>query len=115
MVSGGSRITLLAQFDAPRDGSGVWRLEVSGGSLVLASAPIDPNALASSAQANLQNAASAAQAQLGKAASLTGESLENAGRKLQQWSAQSSASSTSAAASSSGSGYGGDAQKQMDK
>src|SRR4051812_37614561 len=83
-----------------------------------ASAPtvtIDPNALASSAQANLQNAASAAQAQLGKAASLTGESLENAGRKLQQWSAQSSASSTSAAASSSGSGYGGDAQKQMDK
>jgi hypothetical protein len=45
VVSGGSRITLLAQFDAPRDGSGVWRLEVSGGSLVLASAPIDPNAL----------------------------------------------------------------------
>ncbi|HEX4826996.1 MAG TPA: hypothetical protein VFV12_02130, partial [Xanthobacteraceae bacterium] len=45
VVSGGSRITLLAQFDAPRDGSGVWGLEVSGGSLVLASAPIDPNAL----------------------------------------------------------------------
>jgi len=45
VVSGGSRITLLAQLDAPRDGSGVWRLEVSGGSLVLASAPVDPNAL----------------------------------------------------------------------
>src|SRR5262249_11347422 len=45
VVSGGSRITLLAQLDAPRDGSGVWGLEVSGGSLVLASAPVDPNAL----------------------------------------------------------------------
>src|SRR5215831_11889030 len=34
VVSGGSRITLLAQFNAPRDGSGVWGVDVSGGSLV---------------------------------------------------------------------------------
>jgi hypothetical protein len=82
-----------------------------------ASAPtinIDPNALASSAQANLQSAASATHAQLGKAASLTGQSLESAGRKLQEWSAQSSASSANASASSS-SGDSSDAQKQMDK
>src|SRR5215831_14221158 len=45
VVSGGNRITLLAQFNAPRDGSGVWGVDVSGGSLVLASAPVDPNAL----------------------------------------------------------------------
>ncbi len=46
VVSGGNRITLLAQFDAPRDGSGVWGLQVSGGTVVLASAaPVDPNAL----------------------------------------------------------------------
>jgi len=83
-----------------------------------ASAPsvnIDPNALASSAQANLQNAASATHAQLGKAATLTGQSLETAGRKLKQWSAQNTASSTNASASSSTSGDSGDAQKQMDK
>jgi hypothetical protein len=83
-----------------------------------ASAPsvtIDPKALASGAQANLQGAASAANAQLGKAAALTGQSLETAGRKLQQWSAQSTASSTNAAASSSAAGDSGDAQKQMDK
>ena len=82
-----------------------------------ASAPtinIDPNALASTAQANLQSAASATNAQLGKAAALTGQGLESAGRKLQEWSVQSSASSTNAAASSS-SGESGDAQKQMDK
>jgi Protein of unknown function len=45
VVSGGTRITLAAQFDAPRDGSGVWGLQISGGSAVLASAPVDPNAL----------------------------------------------------------------------
>jgi len=76
-----------------------------------ASAPsikLDPNVLASTAQANLQNAASAAQAQLGKAAALTGQGLETAGRKLQDWSAQSSASSSAAGDTS-------DAQKQMDK
>ena len=38
VVSGGNRITLLAQFDAPREGSGVWGLQVSGGTVVLASA-----------------------------------------------------------------------------
>src|SRR6266511_1914219 len=36
---------LLAQFEAPRDGSGVWALQISGGSALLASAPVDPNAL----------------------------------------------------------------------
>src|SRR5215472_1998110 len=45
VMSGGSRITLLAQFNAPRDGSGVWGVEVSGGSLMLAAAPADPHAL----------------------------------------------------------------------
>jgi len=45
VVSGGTRMTLLAQFEAPRDGSGIWALQISGGSAVLASAPVDPNAL----------------------------------------------------------------------
>ena len=45
-VSGGNRITLLAQFDAPRDGGGAWGLKVSGGTVVLASAaPADPSPL----------------------------------------------------------------------
>src|SRR5262249_4589819 len=39
VVSGGNRVTLLAQFDPPREGSGgAWGLKVSGGSVVLASA-----------------------------------------------------------------------------
>jgi len=45
IVSGGNRITLLAQFDAPSDGGGTWGLQISGGSAVLAAAPVDPNAL----------------------------------------------------------------------
>ena len=45
VMSGGTRIALVAQFDAPRDASGVWALKISGGSAVLASAPVDPNAL----------------------------------------------------------------------
>jgi Protein of unknown function len=45
VVSGGTRITLLAQFDTPRDGSGIWGLQISGGGAVLASAPVDPHAL----------------------------------------------------------------------
>jgi len=45
IVSGGNRITLLAQFDAPSDGGGTWGLQISGGSAVLAAAPADPNAL----------------------------------------------------------------------
>ncbi|CAE6772248.1 hypothetical protein R69776_03895 [Paraburkholderia nemoris] len=83
-----------------------------------ASAPsitIDPASLASSAQANLQGAASATNAQLGKAAALTGQGLETAGRKLQEWSAQSSASAAGVSASASTSSDSSDAQKQMDK
>ncbi|WJF91245.1 hypothetical protein QS306_06325 [Paraburkholderia bonniea] len=56
-----------------------------------ASAPgvtLNPDALASSAQAHLRGAASAV---LGKAAGLTGAGLETAGRKLQEWSSQTSA------------------------
>src|SRR5262245_45745395 len=45
VVCGGTRITLLAQFDSPRDGSGIWGLQISGGGAVLASAPVDPHAL----------------------------------------------------------------------
>ncbi len=35
VVSGGNRITLLAQVDAPRDSGGAWGLKVSGGTVVL--------------------------------------------------------------------------------
>jgi hypothetical protein len=46
ITSGGNRMTLFAQFDAPRDSNNVWGLQVSGGTVVLASAaPVDPNAL----------------------------------------------------------------------
>ena len=45
VVSGGTRITLVAQFDSPQDGSGIWGLQISGGGAVLASAPADPHAL----------------------------------------------------------------------
>ncbi len=46
VVSGGNRITLLAQFEAPREGSGTWGIKVSGGTVVLASAaPLDSNPL----------------------------------------------------------------------
>ena len=42
VVSGGNRITLLAQFDAPREAGGVWGVKVTGGTIVLASAtPVD--------------------------------------------------------------------------
>jgi hypothetical protein len=37
IISGGNRITLQAQFDAPRDGGSSWGLHVSGGSMVLVS------------------------------------------------------------------------------
>jgi Protein of unknown function len=43
LLSGGNRMTLYAQFDAPRDGGNIWGLQVSGGTVVLASAPTDPN------------------------------------------------------------------------
>jgi Protein of unknown function len=46
VLSGGNRMTLLAQLDAPREGSNVWGLQISGGTVVLASAaPADPNPL----------------------------------------------------------------------
>ena len=46
VLSGSNRITLLAQFDAPREGSSVWGLQVSGGTVVLASAaPADQKPL----------------------------------------------------------------------
>src|SRR5271166_6422990 len=37
IVSGGNRITLQTQFDAPQDGGGAWSLKVWGGAIVLAS------------------------------------------------------------------------------
>jgi hypothetical protein len=46
MVSGGNRVTLLAKIDAPRERSGDWGVEVTGGTVVLASAALaDPNPL----------------------------------------------------------------------
>jgi uncharacterized protein DUF3971 len=45
LLSGGNRMTLYAQFDAPRDGGNVWGLQISGGSVVLAAAPNDSNAV----------------------------------------------------------------------
>jgi hypothetical protein len=40
--SGGNRITLLAELDAPRDHSGLWGMKVTGGTVVLAADPADP-------------------------------------------------------------------------
>jgi hypothetical protein len=45
IVSGGNRITLLAQFDAPRDAGGAWGMKVTGGTVVLAAAETDLNPL----------------------------------------------------------------------
>jgi hypothetical protein len=46
IVSGGNRITLQAQFDAPREGDGIWGLKVSGGAILLASsAPLESTPL----------------------------------------------------------------------
>ncbi len=46
IVSGGNRITLLAQAEAPREAGGAWGIKVSGGTVVLASAaPVDANPL----------------------------------------------------------------------
>lgn len=42
VVSGGNRVTLFAQFDAPREGGGVWGLKISGGTVMLASAVASP-------------------------------------------------------------------------
>jgi Protein of unknown function len=46
IVSGGNRVTLLAKIDAPRERPGDWGVEVTGGTVVLASAALaDPNPL----------------------------------------------------------------------
>jgi Protein of unknown function len=46
IVSGGNRITLLARVDTPRDRSGTWGVELTGGTVVLASAATaDPDPL----------------------------------------------------------------------
>src|ERR1700732_5253739 len=46
IVSGGNRVTLLAKIEAPRERSGGWGVEVTGGTVVLASAALaDPNPL----------------------------------------------------------------------
>ncbi|MGA7488572.1 MAG: DUF3971 domain-containing protein [Xanthobacteraceae bacterium] len=46
LSSGGNRMTLFAQFDAPREGSSAWGLRVSGGTVVLGSAaPADADPL----------------------------------------------------------------------
>ncbi len=36
VVSGGNRMTLLAQLDAPRDASGAWGVKITGGTVMLA-------------------------------------------------------------------------------
>jgi len=45
IVSGGNRITLFAQVDAPRDPGGPWGLTVSGGTVVLAASASDPGVI----------------------------------------------------------------------
>ncbi|SIT36378.1 conserved exported hypothetical protein [Paraburkholderia piptadeniae] len=69
---------------------------------------LDPGDLASQAQANFQGAASATNAAVARAMSSTGAGLESAGRKLQQWSSETSSNSQPSSTDS-------DAQKQMDK
>jgi hypothetical protein len=45
VISGGNRITLIAQLDAPHDAGGSWGVKFTGGTVVLASAASDPNPL----------------------------------------------------------------------
>jgi hypothetical protein len=45
IISGGNRITLFAQLDAPHDAGGNWGLKVSGGTLVLAADAADSDPL----------------------------------------------------------------------
>jgi hypothetical protein len=45
IVAGGNRMTLYAQFDAPREPGGPWIMKVTGGTVVLASAVNDANPL----------------------------------------------------------------------
>ncbi|MCC6776405.1 MAG: hypothetical protein IT537_07170 [Hyphomicrobiales bacterium] len=46
IVSGGTRMTLLAQFDAPRDPGGIWDVRITGGTVMLAAATPGDAALA---------------------------------------------------------------------
>jgi hypothetical protein len=45
VVSGRNRFTLLAQLDAPRESGSPWSLRIAGGTVVLANAARDPDAL----------------------------------------------------------------------
>ena len=45
IISGGNRITLIAQLDVPRESGGVWGLGVVGGTVVLAASATDPKPL----------------------------------------------------------------------
>jgi hypothetical protein len=45
VISGGNRITLIAQLDAPPDTGGSWSVKFTGGTVVLASSAADPNPL----------------------------------------------------------------------
>jgi hypothetical protein len=45
VVSGGNRITLVAQLNAPREAGETWGLKISGGTIVLATAGVDTNPL----------------------------------------------------------------------
>ncbi len=43
VVAGSTRMTLFAQFDAPREAGGPWGVKVTGGTVVLAATASDPN------------------------------------------------------------------------
>jgi len=45
ILSGGNRITLVAQLDAPRVANGVWSMKVTGGTVVLVNGPSDSSPL----------------------------------------------------------------------
>jgi hypothetical protein len=45
VVAGGTRMTLFAQLDAPREAGGSWGMKVTGGTVVLAASASDPNPL----------------------------------------------------------------------
>jgi hypothetical protein len=45
IISGGNRITLFAQLDAPRNSGGTWALKVTGGTVVLAADAADADPL----------------------------------------------------------------------
>jgi hypothetical protein len=45
VISDGTRLTLLAQLDAPREAGGNWDLRITGGTMVLAASATDPDPL----------------------------------------------------------------------